>query len=113
MIKDKILEYKKLNPSLTYYDLVKIFGLSLVNLFNLLEINNYKIDKFNQLRFYDTKGNVTYIENWDSSWDKFEYDTNDKLIYTENSNGVWCKWGHDANGKLVYEKHSNGYKYKF
>jgi len=91
-MKEHILKYIELNPNRGYYDLCKIFGLSIEDLLTLLDINNYKIDKFNILRFYDK---------------------NNKIIYREYSNGEWKKYKYDVNNNLTYKEDSDGNKHKF
>jgi len=97
-MKEHILKLIELNPDILYYDLVKIFGLSLKELLKLLEITNYKIDNFNNLIFYDDNGNRIYSEELDGYWQKYEYDTDGNRIYSEDSDGEWVKWEYDANG---------------
>jgi len=80
MLKEHILNYKELNPDILYYDLVKIFGLPLKELFKLLNINNYKI-KNKYINFYDTNGNRIYYEDSYGYRNKWEYDVNGNLIY--------------------------------
>jgi len=50
-MKEHILKYLELNPKLGYYDLVKIFGIPIINLLKLLNINHYEI-KGNNLEIY-------------------------------------------------------------
>jgi len=37
-------------------------------------------------------------------------DDNGKLTYYEDSNGYWVKWERDGNGNLTYCESSTGYK---
>ena len=60
-------------------------------------------------RLYDKNGNVTYFENSDGYWWKYEYDENGSIIYSEDSNGDWWKSEYDENGNKTYYKNSNGY----
>ena len=108
-MKEQILKYIKLSPNMLYYDLVKIFGLSIEDLLELLDINNYKIDKFNNLRFYDNSGNRIYKEYSIGSWYKYEYDNNGNVIKEEHSNGFWYKLKYDDNGNEIYYEQSNGF----
>ena len=111
MVKEKILEYIKLNPNIGYFDLVKVFGLSMENLLELLDIKNYKI-KNKYINFYDTNDNKIYYEDSSGYWIKRGYDADGNFIYREDSDGDWEKRKYDINGELVYEEHSNGYKYE-
>jgi len=106
-MKDKILEYIKLKPNISYFDLVKIFGLSMENLFKLLGITNYKIDNFNNLIIYDDKDNEIYREDSNGYWYRWDYDENGKQIYFEDSDDYWVKRKFDDNGKCVYRKDSD------
>ena len=69
-MKEHILKLIELKPNLGYYDLVKIFGLSLDNLFKLLDIKNYKIKINNTIQIFDNNANNTYYENSDGDWIK-------------------------------------------
>ena len=62
---------------------------------------------------YDTNGNVTYTENSNGYWEKYEYDNNGKVTYTENSNGYWSKREYDNNGNEIYFEDSTGYWEKY
>ena len=59
---------------------------------------------------YDTNGNLTYCEDSEGFWWKYEYDTNGNKTYYENSNGFWRKYEHDANGNETYYEDSEGEK---
>jgi len=112
MLKDKILEYMKLNPNTLYYDLVKIFGLPLDKLFKILGITNYQVDDY-FTQIFDNNGNLIYRESLYGNWVKQEYNDDDNCIYQENSDGLWSKWEFDNNGDLYYFKDSNGKSHKF
>jgi len=58
----------------------------------------------------DAKGNVTYYENSDSYWEKFEYDAKGNETYYETSNDFWSKREYDSDGNLTYCETSVGYK---
>jgi len=112
MMKDKILEYIKLNPNLTYHDLCKIFGLSLEGIFKMLDINNYKIED-GYIEIFDTNDNSIYEEFSTGYWVKYEYDENNNRICVENYKGSWVKYYYDGNNNLTSKEDSNGYKYKY
>ncbi len=117
-MKDIILKYKKLNPSMGYKNLSKVFGLPIKDLLSILEITNYSIipsyDKYiaiflYDLEIYDNKHQLIY-EEWLNSydaqsdgknWKKYEYDKNGNLIYQENADGYWFRWGYDENGREI------------
>jgi len=107
-MKEHILNYLELNPNLGYNDLVKIFGLSLEELLELLGISKFNIDKFNKLRFYDDNGYEIYTEHSDSYWEKCEYDINNNKIYEEFSTGYWKKYMFNKDGKQIYYENSDG-----
>jgi len=86
-MKEQILKYLELSPNRGYYDLCKIFGLSMKKLFKILNIKNYIIED-------------SYIEF---------YDNNDNRIYWEGTKGKWYKWEYNDKGKLVKTEDSYGY----
>ena len=114
-MKDKILKYKELSPNREYFDLVKIFGLSLDKLFKVMGVNKYKI-KDDYFEIYDNYGNEIYKEYSNGRWWKRELDNNCNVTYSKDSDGGWYKREYDSNGKLVYSEDSRGYwtkrKYK-
>ena len=58
----------------------------------------------------DSNNNLTYYEDSEGFWWKYEYDTNGNKTYYENSNGFWRKYEHDANGNETYYEDSEGEK---
>jgi len=58
----------------------------------------------------DASGNVTYYEDSDGYWEKFEYDADGNETYFEDSNGFWSKREYDANGNRTYFENSDGRK---
>jgi len=109
MLKEHLLKYIELKPKVGYYELNMTFGLPIEDLLKLLDISKYKI-KDTYLHIYDANGNVTYYENSNGGWGKYEYDTNGNEIYIEYSNGFWEKWEYDVNGKKTYYENSNDFK---
>jgi len=127
-IKDNILKLIELSPNILYYDLVKIFGLSLDELLKLLGIKKYIIED-EYILIYNTNDKLIYTEYSDGRWEKYKYNTNGRLIYKvgsygewekseyddngnciyiEDSYGFWIKWEYDNNGNKIYEEHSDG-----
>jgi len=110
-MKEHILKYIELSPNMGYYDLVKIFGLSMKELLNLLDITNYKIyGDETYFEVYDNNGNEIYYEDLNNFWIKSKYDANGRLIYEEFSSGDWYKYEYDVNGKKIYFEDSDGEK---
>jgi len=107
-MKDKILEYIKLNPNVGYFTLTKIFGLSIEKLHKLLNINKFYIGtEYNgskSVSIFDNNGNCIYFEKSDSEWEKLTYNNKDALIKVEKSNGSLDKFEYDTNGKLINVK---------
>jgi len=91
-MKEQVLNYKELNPNLTYKDLVKIFGLPLKELFKVMDITNYKIDWSGSIIIRDDNGKQIYWEGTNNHWYKWVYDANGKLIYSEDSYGKILKY---------------------
>ena len=60
----------------------------------------------------DANGNITYHENSDDYWCKYEYDAKGNETYYENSSGCWLKREYDSNGKQTYSEDSEGYSLK-
>jgi len=85
-MKEYILKYIELKPKVGYYELSMTFGLSLDNLFELLEIKEYRVENY-YFEVYDTNGNLIYREHSDGYWVKIEYDKNNNVIYREDSYG--------------------------
>ena len=62
------------------------------------------------IKIRDANGRVTYSEDSDDCWYKYEYDANGRVTYSEDSNDFWYKYEYDANGKVTYFENSNGFK---
>jgi len=107
-MKEQILKYIELKPKVGYYELSMTFGLSLDNLFELLNITNYKIED-NYVDFYDSNDNGIYSEELDGYWEKYEYDNNGNETYFEDSNGYWVKYEYGVNGNRIYYEDSDEY----
>jgi len=111
-MKEQILNYKELKPDIIYFDLVKIFGLSIEYLLTLLDINNYKIkDKY--ILIYNANDKLTYTEYSSGKWRKYEYDKYGNCIYEEFSSGFWIKYEYNVNGVLIYSENFFGDKYEY
>jgi len=119
-MKEYILKYIELNPSLTYNDLYQIFGLPMKDLLKLLDINNFKIKKTLitngehlisgfEIGVLDTNDNCIYKEYPRGYWNKIEYGTNGNETYEEDSRGHWYKNEYDKNGNKTYHENFDGY----
>jgi hypothetical protein len=62
------------------------------------------------IRIRDANGNITYLENSNDYWAKWERDADGNITYCENSNGYWAKWERDADGEETYRESSAGEK---
>ena len=62
------------------------------------------------IKIKDANGNVTYYEDSDGDWCKWEYDANGKEAYFENSEGFWRRREYDAEGEETYYEDSDGVK---
>jgi len=109
MIKEHILKLIELKPNIGYFTLCKIFGLSMKELFKLLDITNYEIHQ-KYIEIYND--NHIYYENLYGIWTKREYDDNDNLIYEEDSEGDWYKREFDTDGNTIKEEHSTGHYFE-
>lgn len=100
-----IIKDKNGFPDIGFYKLSERIGLSLDNLFELLNIKEYKIE--------DNNDKETYYEDSDGDWTKREFNVNDNIIYIEYSNGEWTKWEYDANDNCIKINNSDGYCVKW
>ena len=62
------------------------------------------------IEIYDAKGKLTYYENSNDDWERYEYDANGNPTYSEDSNDVWERWERDADGNMTYYEDSDGVK---
>ena len=58
----------------------------------------------------DANGKLTYYEDSDDYWRKWERDANGKVTYYENSNDFWERCERDANGYVTYYEDHEGVK---
>ena len=58
----------------------------------------------------DANGRVTYYEDSDDHWERFERDAEGRPTYSENIDEFWQKWVRDANGDVDYYEDSTGVK---
>jgi YD repeat-containing protein len=56
---------------------------------------------------YDSKGNLTRIEDSGGDWEKWKYDSESNEIYHETSNQYWYKKEYDSQGNLISIKYSD------
>ena len=62
------------------------------------------------IKIKDDNRRVTYFEDSDGYWDRYERDAKGHPIYNENSDGFWSRWERDANGDVDYYEDSTGVK---
>lgn len=58
----------------------------------------------------DDSGRVTYSEDGDDFWCKYERDVKGRPTYHEDSNGFWQRWKRNADGDVLYYEDSTGVK---
>jgi len=58
----------------------------------------------------DANGRVTYYEDCDDYWERYERDVKGRPTYHEDSNGFWQKWKRNADGDVLYYEDSTGVK---
>ena len=58
------------------------------------------------IEIYDANGKVTYCEDSDGFWQRWERDAKGNETYFEASNGYWQRCERDANGKVTYYEDS-------
>ena len=57
----------------------------------------------------DAKGNVTYFEDSDDYWERYEWDDNGRATYFEDSDSYWARFERDAEGRPTYHENSDDY----
>ena len=57
---------------------------------------------------YDSKGNLTRIEDSGGDWEKWKYNSESDEIYHETSNKCWYRKEYDSQGNLISIKYSDG-----
>ena len=66
------------------------------------------------IKIKDANGNVTYYENSNDYWYRYErdrYDANGTETYFEDSTDYWQRCEHHDNGEVTYSEDSNGLKH--
>jgi len=58
----------------------------------------------------DANGKLTYYEDSDDFWQRWERDAKGRPTYHEDSNGFWSRWDRDDNGDVDYYEDSTGVK---
>jgi hypothetical protein len=58
----------------------------------------------------DANGRVTYHEDSDDYWERYERDAKGRPTYSEDSNGYWSRWERDDNGDVDYYEDCTGVK---
>jgi len=67
------------------------------------------IKKF-PFRIKDDNGKLTYQENSNGFWYRYEYDDRCNTTYYEDSDGAWYRYEYDDEGNKTYSEYSNGFK---
>ena len=62
------------------------------------------------IKIRDADGCVTYRENSDGFWCRYERDADGYVTYLEDSNDFWYRCEYDANGYETYYEDSDGTK---
>jgi len=84
---------------------------SVTNKIKILEevnLSNMILEKQNNKKYFDDKGNLIKDENTSGYWIKYEYNSNNDLIKTEESSGYWVKLEYDSNNNNISLEYSNG-----
>jgi len=60
------------------------------------------------IEIMEANDRLTYWENSDGFWERYERDANGYVTYSENIDEFWQKWGRSTNGRLTSFKNSDG-----
>ena len=60
------------------------------------------------IEIMEANDRLTYWENSDGFWERFEYNAEGRPTYSENIDEFWQKWGRSTNGRLTSFKNSDG-----
>jgi len=63
------------------------------------------------IKIKDANGYVTYRENGNDYWRRYERDANGNVTYFEDSNDYWERYEYDAYGNVTYFENSSGIKF--
>ena len=73
----------------------------------LTKARKLKVTSF-PYREFASHGGITYCEDEDMTWTKWEYDAYGSLISIEHSNGEWHKWQYDYSSRQIFETSYDG-----
>jgi len=62
------------------------------------------------IEIMEANDRVTYFEDCDDYWERYERDVKGRPTYHEDSNGFWQKWKRNADGDVLYYEDSTGVK---
>jgi hypothetical protein len=62
------------------------------------------------IEIMEANDRVTYFEDCDGFWERYERDVKGRPTYHEDSNDYWGKWERDDNGDVLYYEDSTGVK---
>ena len=62
------------------------------------------------IEIMEANDRVTYFEDCDDYWERYERDVKGRPTYHEDSNGFWKKWERDDDGDVNYYEDSTGVK---
>jgi len=65
------------------------------------------------IRIKDANGNLTYHENSDDYWYRYERDADGYATYYENSYDYWYRFEYDADGNVTYYENSDGFCHRY
>ena len=60
------------------------------------------------IKIRNERGNLTYSENSNGFWYRYEYDEKSNQTYCENSDGYWYRYEYDEKGNETYFETSKG-----
>ena len=73
----------------------------------LAEFFNHDFEN-GRFRLYDSEGNITYYEDSDGYWYRYEYDSRGNIAYCVNSEKRWYRYERDSEGNETYYEDSYG-----
>lgn len=107
-IKDIIKEYKEKNPSIGYFTISDIFGLTPKYILETLGYKKFYINK-DSINISNEAGFIVYNEKKHSNvWCVYEYNKNNQLIKYYNNDGYVQTWQFNELGLEMLYKDSEG-----
>ena len=67
----------------------------------LTKARKLKVTSF-PYREFASHGGITYFEDENMEWTKWEYDIYGSLISINESNGYWAKWEYDYSSRQIF-----------